>query len=113
MGNAYDDIPGWIKSVTHTEDFEDDMEYSDRRASALDQLNFLKGSYMGFTLRVEQLEKQLAEADEKFDLARDYQRQLDIQTLEGLLGGIWAADDRLTNIKEGIRRAIAALKQEG
>lgn len=105
---AWDEIPDWIKQVTYRDEF--DVMEPDR---VLSQLNYLKGAYQGFTAQVADLKAQLEEADEKFDLARDYQRQLDIQKLEHLLGGVWAADSRSTNIKDGIRRAITVLRQEG
>lgn len=102
---VWDDLPDWIKTVTDKEDFDklDPVE-------VLSKLNFLKGAYQGFRMRVAELEDQLEEADEKFDLARDYQRQLDIQKLEDTLRVL---DNAPAATKQGLKVAIETLNEEG
>lgn len=84
---GYDYIPDWIKTVT----FHDEFMLMDPK-DVLDKYNYLKGAYWGFELKIKELEKELAEANEKFDLSRDYQRQLDIQALENMRDAIPAGD---------------------
>lgn len=103
---AWDEIPDWIKQVTYRDEF--DVMEPDR---VLSQLNYLKGAYQGFTAQVADLKAQLEEADEKFDLARDYQRQLDIQTLQDMVDGVWPQDMTSIYMRQGIQYAIDRLKR--
>jgi hypothetical protein len=64
---AYLEIPSWIKTPTLRKDVED-------WENVLDQVNFLKGSYVGLTGRIAELEEQV-------ELARKYQQELDAQFL--------------------------------
>ena len=52
--------------------------------SLLAEINFRRGQVMGLTLKVEQLEKQIAESEEKFKLALDFQRERDAQIVEAM-----------------------------
>lgn len=67
----YDEIPEWIKQATHTPESGD-----------LEKLNFLRGSYIGHSLKVADLEQRIEELEEQVELARAYERERIIQWLE-------------------------------
>lgn len=67
-------IPGWIKEATY--------EWQD---GDLDKLNFLKGSYIGHTLKLDEQAERIDDLEEMVDLARAYERERIAQNFEGRL----------------------------
>lgn len=87
------DVPVWIQTVTQSSDFDgNDRELAEH--------NFLKGSYLGHTIRIEELEAQLAEANQKVDLAMAYEAETIAQWL--VKRGYPNTHDLVVSIREGV-----------
>lgn len=50
----------------------------------LSEINFRRGEVMGYQAKVRELTRQLEEAEEKLDMAFDYQKEVDAQVVEKL-----------------------------
>lgn len=68
MSNFLDDIPAWIKTPTRPSDPLDGLKI-------LDEINYLKGAYMGHSSRIAELEQQV-------DIAIAYERERIAKYLE-------------------------------
>lgn len=79
----YDDIPDWIQHVEPEPLNTDPIWTLHKVRDVISKLNFLKGSYIGFAMKIDELEK-------KFAMALEYQREVDAQLLEKYDAPLWA-----------------------
>jgi hypothetical protein len=82
--DSLDDIPEWIQHVEDWPENDEPIWNLTKVREIVSQLNYLKGSYVGHELKIKELE-------EKFEMALEYQREVDAQLLERL-GATIAAD---------------------
>lgn len=111
MAIDWDAIPKWIQETSYLEEFR--IEVTRNPLDVNSKFNFLKGAYVGFAAKVSELERQVKEADEKFDLSRDYQRQLDIQALEELRDSITGKHHEAVSQRFILKQAIIRLTKKG
>ena len=60
-------------------------------------INYRNGYALGLAMKINDLEEKLAEAEQKFDLARQYQREVDAQLVESLISPLRSMEATLKN----------------
>ena len=71
----YDEIPEWIRTATP---YSDDLTVD----GLLDVLNYLKGTYVGYSMKIADQQQRIAELEEMVELARAYERERIAQYFE-------------------------------
>lgn len=75
MTSNYDEIPDWIRTVTPEVRYDDAPLHVNEINRLITELNFLKGSYVGHSAKLDDLE-------EKLKLAFNYQTEIDARLVE-------------------------------